>query len=387
MLKQVFLLVIHFLQVVSKAIRIFQNLPTFDDFYDWVIEEFKFHLWIWFELVQHLDLASDDWLKSDGKLLRLVVIEVSLKVEHISLQLKLCIFFHFVFCLVFNKLVAFVVSTSWGVVIFPITKTQPAEVLHAHLALNVVASLVLFNWSPTLRIWTILTVCKYPVDVFTFAWVLHFPLFEHVAISRTMLLLSTLEAVGVITNAVDDWSCRVIEFVGCILAATEWTPSYILVVIREWFAVHTVVLCKDLFVFYLGQNFDVLWVENHHVASFLLASCLQTLWSKFHLLCQVLLPAADAELMTASQMIDFTIRICLGILEVRIAYNTKSTIKVSFRWVYFFLLCLWKWLKLFLVKFQTNDMTDLLLLVKPLFIHFLFVPVEISHYLDCMVLW
>jgi len=95
-------------------------------------------------------------LHISGKFFTLVVIVVSFEVENIFLKLKLGVLTRFVLLIDFLivKAIAFVIATCALVVLLPFPKTNPTKLCVAHLALHMVATLVLLNWFSTFWIWT-----------------------------------------------------------------------------------------------------------------------------------------------------------------------------------------------------------------------------------------
>jgi hypothetical protein len=85
-----------------------------------------------------------------------MVIVVSFEVENIFLKLKLGVLTRFVLLIDFLiiEAIAFVITTCALVVLLPFSKTNPTKLSVAHLALHMVATLVLLNWFSTFWIWT-----------------------------------------------------------------------------------------------------------------------------------------------------------------------------------------------------------------------------------------
>lgn len=142
------------------------------------------------------------------------MVVVSLKEKHVALEFEFSILDLFVFWSFFTffEFIAFVVASSGGVMILPITKTDPTELLVAKFALHVVAALVLLNWPSALGIWAVLCVGDDPVDVFTFTVVFDVPFAHHFAVSWPMLFFCTDEAEVLATEAFDCFDYFVIYF-------------------------------------------------------------------------------------------------------------------------------------------------------------------------------
>ena len=121
-----------------------------------------------------------------------------------------CIFllttFDFVF---FDKSIALIVATSRSIVILPVSKTHPAEVMMANLTLHMVAAGVLLYVSPTLLVGALLSVHKNPVDILTLRRVFLFPFFDHDTRGRAVSFMTALVAEVVATEALHSVRQRV----------------------------------------------------------------------------------------------------------------------------------------------------------------------------------
>ena len=170
------------------------------------------------------------------------MIIISFKVEDVFLKLYFRIF-AFLNCWILGDFilifVAFVVPSSWLIVIFPWTKAHPAKISPTYLAIHMVTTLTFFDRSLTFWVWTHFGIGNDPSEVLAFAWVLQFPFFPHIAVRRPVLLLATFKAKAVSALTVDYVLCVIFwDSLGCkITFLRVWAPFYILIVVREWLTV------------------------------------------------------------------------------------------------------------------------------------------------------
>ena len=114
-------------------------------------------------------------------LFRFIMIVVSLEVEHIFIELILCLSYLVlgtdnVFIALFLELlilVAVVISTGLLPMLFPIAETEPAEFMRTQFTRHMIATLILLNSTFALR--TSLSIGHNPGNIFTFIRVLGFP--------------------------------------------------------------------------------------------------------------------------------------------------------------------------------------------------------------------
>jgi hypothetical protein len=98
----------------------------------------------------------------------------------------------------------------------------------AHLAVHVIASLVLFNWFSTFR--TLFSIRHDPSDVFAFSRVFDLPLASYFAVARSVGLTSAFETESVAAFAAD--VCYAVVLVlNAVVAALVGTPPDILVIV------------------------------------------------------------------------------------------------------------------------------------------------------------
>ena len=148
-----------------------------------------------------------------------MVIVISFKIEYIFLKFKLSTFSCLILWinLLVIKAVAFVISSSTLVVLFPFSKTDPTKFSITHLALHVVASLIFLNRFSTFWIWTLLSICDNPIYVFWLTWIFYCPSFMHFTSWRRMWFLSTLEAIRLTTETIYNILICIIQFICSII--------------------------------------------------------------------------------------------------------------------------------------------------------------------------
>ena len=169
----------------------------------------------------------------------MVVVALEVKdipVEFILCNLLLFLSLHdFSINLFFIKLVAIIISSCSRIMILPFTEADPAKLICAHFASNMVAPLILLNWFLALSIWAHLSICNNPVQILGLGRVFDFPLFEHLTISWPMLFLAASKAERVSTNAVNN--AVVVSIIhslrGVVANFAVRTPFYRLIIVCE----------------------------------------------------------------------------------------------------------------------------------------------------------
>ena len=97
---------------------------------------------------------------------------IALEVKDIPVEFILCNFLlflslnDFAINFFFFKLIAIIISSSGGIMMLPFSKADPAKLICAHLASNMVAPLILLYRFLALGIWTHLSICYNPVQIF-----------------------------------------------------------------------------------------------------------------------------------------------------------------------------------------------------------------------------
>ena len=170
----------------------------------------------------------------------------------------------------FSFFLKFFASMWHSIMISPFFETEPAKLMWALSAENVIAALVFFDRLTALHIGTHFGVDQNPVETCGLVRALICPSFKHLTVRWSMLLLATLEAELVSTFAIDN--CFVVRnsFNCKITDLGEGTPFHILVVVNKRLAVPPLISFEDRLVFKKVNNH---WVWHHHVAPNLLAWC------------------------------------------------------------------------------------------------------------------
>ena len=108
-----------------------------------------------------------------------------------------------------------------------------------------ITPLILLNWLTALNIGTHLGICKNPIQISLLIQALHLPLFIHLAISRSVLLLPTFEAKLIAALALNNLFFVGKSLDGQIAFFGERTPFYVFVVVGERLAVPSHVSFED----------------------------------------------------------------------------------------------------------------------------------------------
>lgn len=307
------------------------------------------------------------------------MVVIPLKVEHVPIQLVLCLsslvflFNNFSISL-FLQLVVFVasiVSSCFLAMIRPFPWAEPTKLVRAHLASHVVAALVLFNRFPAFG--TLLCVCHDPGDILTLCWVLATPGFSHLAIARTMRFMPTSEAKWISTFAIDVWFSRV-SVLDAVVAPLVWAPTNILVVICVSFTVPLHV-CLQIF---SCEVFQELRVRYNNIAHVLRALGKDTLESILHLLLQVVGPILFAELMATQQWIS-PWHVTCGV-ELHVANLAVPLVCFGERLTHEGIL-----FGQFLVELNAYLLPQHLLVAEPFVVELVLVPLEVAHYWQSLV--
>ena len=178
----------------------------------------------------------------------MVVVALEVKdipVEFILSNLLLFLSLHdFAIHLFFVELVAIIIPSSSRIMMFPFAKADPAKLIGAHLASNMVAPLILLNWFLALGIRAHLSICNNPVQILGLRGVFDFPLLEHLAISWPVLFLAAPKAERITANAVNN--SVVVSIIHSLSSVVTnfavRTPFHRLVVVGERLAVPSHVL-------------------------------------------------------------------------------------------------------------------------------------------------
>lgn len=166
------------------------------------------------------------------------VVLVSIIEEHVLSQLILSIFlllqnrFIFASLLIFLKLVAFVVSTSFLVMILPSAKTEPTELETAFRTCHVVASLVFLDWLSTSWIWARFCVCNHPSNVFRLISILLLPFLRSLTVTRSMRGSRTSKTKPHAAHTSNILHCK-ISSLNAVTTSCSWTPFDTFIVICE----------------------------------------------------------------------------------------------------------------------------------------------------------
>jgi hypothetical protein len=123
---------------------------------------------------------------------------------------------------------------------FPVSHTQPTELIFAHIASHMVAPLVLLDWS--LAFWAILRIGNHPRDVFAFAFVFHIPLYGQLTTARAVGILVSFESEK-ISSLSFYLRKRVRNIFYSVSSPWRRTPLDILGIICIGFAVELYVFC------------------------------------------------------------------------------------------------------------------------------------------------
>lgn len=187
-----------FRHVISVRIGPLKNRPAINDHLEGVFEELNFLDWVVLDFEKLVNLPLDNRAELLCKPFGLIVVFISLVVEHVPVELIFGVFTSLLLCYQFGilfhlfVLIAFVVTTCGGSVLFPRSLTHPAEVVAALLTFHMVAPLILLDGLRALR--TSLCVGHDPSQIFTLCLAFKYPLFSHLAVAGHMGELAALEA-------------------------------------------------------------------------------------------------------------------------------------------------------------------------------------------------
>jgi len=178
----------------------------------------------------------------------MVVVALEVKdipVEFILSNLLLFLSLHdFPINLFFVELVAIIIPSGGRIMMLPFAKADPAKLIRAHLASNMVAPLILLYRFLALGIWAHLSICNNPVQILGLRGVFDFPLLEHLTISWPVLFLAAPKAERVAADAVNN--AVVVSVIhplsGVVAHFAVRTPFHRLVIVCERLAVPSHVL-------------------------------------------------------------------------------------------------------------------------------------------------
>lgn len=314
-------------------------------------------------------------------LLCLLVIVEALKIEHVLVQLILCILpglFLTTDCLItlsleFLILIAVIVASRLLAVLRPLAHTQPAKLISAQLASHVITALVFFYWFATRR--ALLGVGHDPSDILALVRVFEGPIFSLLAVTWPMRLIATLEAKAVAALATH-LRHSIVLVLYAVIAVLERTPPHILVIVSERFA-------KPLLIQLQIISWKVLvkervWHDN--IAKNLGALDVDWLKPFVDFLANVGSPIIYTKLMPTTQAVWFWILACW--LELDIA-DLAVALMLSFegnlvRWLFFVK---------FGIKGKAYFLPDWFFIAKPFILEAIDVPFEVAKHHKSLVNW
>ena len=206
----------------------------------------------------------------------------------------------------------------------PFAKADPAKLIRAHLASNMVAPLILLYRFLALGIWAHLSICNNPVQILGLRGVFDFPLLEHLAISWPVLFLAAPKAERVAADAVNN--AVVVSIIhplsGVVAHFAVRTPFHRLVIVCERLAVPSHVLFKSE-LFAVLENLEKQTVRHHKVAADLLARSFQRFFGIVHHdFFEVVAPAPLTKLVLAVEAYHFFITL---VGEFRVTNNAHAS--------------------------------------------------------------
>lgn len=272
-------------KVITIDICPSKYLSWFNYFFKPFLYKTKFSDWIEFVFVQLLNKFLKLWSHLVSMLVCNYVVLVSIIKEHILSQFILSVFLlwqhRFILaCLwFFLVLVAFVVSTSFLVMILPSSKAKPTELMTAFCTCHVVTALVFLNWFSAFWVWAWFCVCNHPSNVLRFIAILLFPFWRNITVTRSMRCSRTSETKSHAADTSYIPYCE-ISSLDAVATTCSWAPfdTFIVISKRLTMKFH-VCLIKG---FKPMKNFSPNWMRDFHRTFKLRTVALKTYVSHDH---------------------------------------------------------------------------------------------------------
>lgn len=254
-------------------------------------------MWVTFYIVQLIDSLFCLLSIFSHNFLRSSMILISLKIKEISLELRLCCFLLIFLVFIFNKLIAFIISPSWTIVILPVPKADVTKVCLALFTVHLVAARNSDQWHLTFGVGTKFCIGQHPLCIQAIILILFVPFNIHMTICRPVLLKSTPEAEGVPAEAIHCISiCCIINLFNQVITLLDERAHFdIFIIISKRLAVPFCICLKNLFIiFQYSCDKRMLYL---HIATLLHAHYFEAhWWAAFNLFFDVIGPATFAEL-------------------------------------------------------------------------------------------